>query len=279
MLKMRLIEDVHGFVLAMHGMREPYKLTEKSDSRFNNRFEEVGPKDAELAKKLALAGPTHAKYRRMIMVWVEVTAPLYWWKEFDTYKVGTVANSESTMHTIEKKPFELEDFSCEHLMEDNRLTVHYAKNDFRVINNKQWMLYTCDLLNAMREAYLETKDKIFWWQIIQLLPSSYNQTRMVCLNYEVLSHIYADRRNHKLDEWREFCKWIKSLPHAKEMIFPEEEETMDDRKRLQLAVGKAVNMKVARILYEKMNMTSSEIGKVLDIPESVVRTLLKEEEE
>jgi len=289
MLKMRIMYHTHGFVMAMMGMREPYKTTEKGDSRYCNRFEEVGPKDLELAKKLALAGSTHAKYRRMIQVWVEVTAPLYWWKEFDTYKVGTVANSESTMHTIAKRPFELDDFSCEHLMthpcgedmdsdsiagcavDNNGELCYYSPHGF--------MKMTCQVLNRYRQLYLDTKDKKYWWQMIQLLPSSYNQTRMVCLNYEVLAHIYADRRNHKLDEWHTFCDWIEELPHAKEMIFPEKEEAVDDHKKLQLAIGKAVNKKVANILYTKFALPASEIANAMDIPESVVRSLIEEEAE
>lgn len=246
MLKMRLMHDTHGFVMAMMGMREPYKTTDKGDSRYCNRFEEVGPKDLELAKRLALAGPTHAKYRRMIQVWVEVTAPLYWWKEFDTYKVGTVANSESTMHTIAAREFTLDDFSYEHLFnfrdgeEDDRIDenciwiddIFEFRNDkldeIAMMNGVTPVATSTDLLqgiikylNTCRANYLETKDKKYWWQMIQLLPSSYNQTRMICLNYEVLSHIYEDRRNHKLDEWHIFCDWIEELPYAKEMIFPE----------------------------------------------------------
>lgn len=291
MLKMRLMYHTHGFIMAMMGMREPYKTTEKGDSRFNNRFEEVGPKDLELAKRLALAGSTHAKYRRMIQVWVEVTAPLYWWKEFDTYKVGTVANSESTMHTIAKRPFELDDFSYEHLMGSDENPNYMLRAQIRTKDYDDGVMFpldlldkTCQMLNACRDGYLCTKDeerkKEYWWQMIQLLPSSYNQTRMICLNYEVLSHIYADRRNHKLDEWHTFCDWIEELPHAKEIIFPEkEEESVDDRKKLQLEVGKAVNTGIANILYRKFALNASEIANAMDIPESVARRLIETEEE
>ena len=152
---------------------------------------------------------------------MDITAPLYWWKEFDTYKVGTVANSCSTMHKIHEKEFELEDFSYEHLFTDNLLRVFHKPDDFRIITNKQWLMFTCDLLNEMRLAYLKTNDKQFWWQMIQLLPSSYNQKRTVMLNYENLAHIYQQRKDHKLDEWHEFCDMIKTLPYS-EIITLEE---------------------------------------------------------
>lgn len=172
----------------------------------------VGPNDWTLMRKLARGGSDHRKFMRMITVYLDITAPLYWWKEFDTYKVATVANSCSTMHKIHAKEFTLEDFSHEHVLRDNSVTVNYVENDFRILNNLQWLMLTIDLLNAMREAYLETKDKNFWWQMIQLLPSSYNQRRTVMLNYEVLRNMYHAHKGHKLDEWREFCKWIETLP-------------------------------------------------------------------
>lgn len=274
MLKMRLMYHTHGFIMAMMGMREPYKTTDKGDSRFNNRFEEVGPKDLELAKRLALAGPTHAKYRRMIQVWVEVTAPLYWWKEFDTYKVGTVANSESTMHTIAAREFTMDDFSCEHLMEyaapgvSSVPLVVVGQDDILSPLGITRCLVT--LLNKCRQLYLDTKDKKYWWQMIQLLPSSYNQTRMICLNYEVLAHIYEDRRNHKLDEWHTFCEWIEELPHAKEMIFPEKEEA-EDPKRIYTIRKDALRQFVG---YLADVNTSKDIAKFIGIPESLVRMLL-----
>lgn len=154
-----------------------------------------------------LAGTEHRKYMRMMPVYVRITAPLYWWKEFDTYKVGTVANSCSTMHKIAEKEFTLEDFSCEHLMDFEEK----GKLRFSPLGTLQ---NTIDELNDCRDLYLKTKDKAYWWQMIQLLPSSYNQTRNVMLNYEVLANIYRQRKNHKLDEWREFCKWIESLPYS-----------------------------------------------------------------
>ena len=180
---------------AIRGMRNPLNSWSKSDSLGDIL---VGDNDLALMKKLAAAGSAHAKYRRMITVTVDITAPLYWWKEFDTYKVGTVANSCSTMHKIHDKEFALEDFSCENMLEDSICVL-----DFVV-----------QTLNYNRKLYLETKDKAYWWQMIQLLPSSYNQRRPVLLNYEVLSGIYRDRKEHKLDEWRELCKWIEELPYS-----------------------------------------------------------------
>lgn len=159
---------------------------------------DIGPKDRKLMMDLAKGGPVHAKYRRMIVVYVDITAPLYWWKEFDTYKVGTVANSCSTMHKIADKEFTLDDFSREHLEHGYLNTL---KN-------------TISMLNCARAKFLETKDKKYWWQMIQLLPSSYNQKRTVMLNYEVLTGIYPMRKNHKLDEWRDFCTWVESLPYS-----------------------------------------------------------------
>ena len=166
----------------------------------------LGPNDHSLMQRLSNAGTDHRKFMRMIPVYVRITAPLYWWKEFDTYKVGTVANSCSTMHKIQAKEFTLDDFSCEHL---DHLSLELLKD---VIAK----------LNANRNEFLEYKDgddsinskKDYWWQMIQLLPSSYNQTRNVMMNYEVLTNIYKSRKNHKLDEWREFCKWIETLPYS-----------------------------------------------------------------
>jgi hypothetical protein len=224
--------DICGLEPAIRGMRNPMNSWEKSDSGIgckNGTCEEcnfkpeycgcaivyaAGPNDLKLMKKLAKGGSVHAKYRRMITVYLDITAPLYWWKEFDTYKIGTVANSCSTMHKIHEKEFTLDDFSHEHLFNDNAVNVYMPTGDFRCINNTQWLMLTCDLLNGMRNAYLETKDKSYWWQMIQLLPSSYNQRRTIMLNYEVLVGIYEHRRDHKLDEWREFCKWIETLPYS-----------------------------------------------------------------
>lgn len=225
--------DICGWEPAIRGMRNPKNSWDRSDSKYGcddikcsecifwggdcdgDNCLSIGPKDAELMLTLANGGPVHAKYRRMITVYMDITAPLYWWKEFDTYKVGTVANSCSTMHKIADKKFTLDDFSCEHLFNDStEVTINalLPSGELKGVNSTQWLMYTCDILNGMRNAYLKTKDKKFWWQMIQLLPSSYNQKRTVMLNYEVLAGIYKHRRGHKLDEWVDFCKWIESLP-------------------------------------------------------------------
>lgn len=180
----------------------------------------IGPNDHKLMMNLAKAGSVDAKYRRMIVVTVDITAPLYWWKEFDTYKIGTVANSCSTMHKIHAKEFTLEDFSCEHLMQHEEY-IDDIPNAMVVGDFKTVIDITIKALNDARELYLKTKDKRFWWQLIQLLPSSYNQRRTVMLNYEVLAGIYPKRKDHKLDEWHAFCDWIKSLPYS-EIITLEE---------------------------------------------------------
>lgn len=167
--------------------------------------------------KLAAGGPVHAKYRRMITVYLDITAPLYWWKEFDTYKVGAVANSRSTMHKIQTKEFTLADFSHEHLdafipEKEEHITIEGGK--WVTLNSEGMLRLIIVHLNKNRELYLKTKDKKYWWQMIQLLPSSYNQKRIIMLNYEVLTGIYPMRKNHKLDEWRDFCRWIEQLPYS-----------------------------------------------------------------
>ena len=195
--------EVVGWEAAIRGMRNPMNSWEKSDSGYNDLDEyKMGANDLDLMKRLSAAGTDHRKFMRMMPVYVRITAPFYWWKEFDTYKVGTVANSCSTMHKIQAKEFTVDDFSTEHLISDSNAM----------------MKTTCDLLNQYREKYLKTKDKKYWWQMIQLLPSSYNQTRNVMLNYEVLANIYKSRKDHKLDEWRDFCSWIKSLPYSELII-------------------------------------------------------------
>ena len=187
----------------IQGLRNPMNSWDKSDSKYNDLDEyKIGANDLGLMKRLAMAGTDHRKFMRMMPVYVRITAPFYWWKEFDTYKVGTVANSCSTMHKIAAKEFTVDDFSTEHLISDSNAM----------------MKTTCDLLNQYREKYLKTKDKKYWWQIIQLLPSSYNQTRNVMMNYEVLANIYKSRKDHKLDEWREFCKWIETIPYSELII-------------------------------------------------------------
>jgi hypothetical protein len=199
----------------IEGMRNPMNSWEKSDSEkefTNAKWPEemfiLGENDHSLMQRLSNAGTEHRKYMRMMPVYVRITAPLYWWKEFDTYKVGTVVNSCSTMHKIAEKEFKWGDFSNEHLTHtDSR---HMDENE-DAMNALQVVI---NALNYNRNKYLETKNKTYWWQMIQLLPSSYNQTRNVMMNYEVLANIYRQRRGHKLDEWREVCKWIESLPYS-----------------------------------------------------------------
>ncbi len=204
--------QVVGWEPAIRGMRNPMNSWEKSDSLFFDKGFDLGVVDHDLMMRLASAGPVDAKFRRMIAVYVDITAPLYWWKEFDTYKVGTVANSCSTMHKIAAKEFTLDDFSCEHMYTDNDLDGHAPDHEEQVTIHVLEQIIRS--LNYAREAYLEIKNKDIWWQMIQLLPSSYNQRRTVMLNYEVLAGIYPKRKYHKLDEWHVFCDWIKSLPHS-----------------------------------------------------------------
>lgn len=259
MLKIENV-SLSGFLEAIRGMRNPMNSWDKSDSYFaihgcdpldfGNDGEErfmsddgavtcIGKNDHELMLKLAKSGSTHAKYRRMIVVYLDIVAPLYWWKEFDTYKIGTVANSCSTMHRIQENEFMLADFSHEHLLGGPIVGVSTALMPISVLKT------TMDVLNAYRKLYLELSNvdgeafekapkangitdnslsearKILWWQMIQLLPSSYNQRRTVMLNYEVLAGLYPERKNHKLDEWYVFCDWVKSLPYS-ELITGEE---------------------------------------------------------
>ena len=248
--------EVLGWGHAIRGMRNPMNSWDRSDSGWQSLApsqrddyilisEEddydfwIGPNDAKLMENLSKAGTDHRKFMRMIAVYVDITAPLYWWKEFDTYKIGTVANSCSTMHKIHAKEFDISDFSVEHLETTARFDEDGEPHQpYMVVKS------VIDCLNACRETYLKTKDKTDWWQMIQLLPSSYNQERTVMLNYEVLANIYKSRRNHKLDEWAEhknidietlkryyvgdyvlldekslsdigFCDWIKTLPFSK----------------------------------------------------------------
>lgn len=246
--------EVVGWEHAIRGMRNPMNSWDRSDSGYCHRDflrdcktcvhgpyletcwrkgYDIGPNDLDLMRRLRNAGTDHRKFMRMITVYVDITAPLYWWKEFDTYKVGTVANSCSTMHKIADKEFTLDDFSCEHLDREpyHRNWIESVIVDEDITSpHKVWMTpfdvlrCTIEMLNAYRENYLETKDKQDWWQMIQLLPSSYNQRRTVMLNYEVLANIYKSRRNHKLDEWRTFCDWIEGLPYS-ELITGKEKES------------------------------------------------------
>ena len=185
---------------------------DKSDTFVDSDLVLLGKKDKELMKRLIHAGTSHRKFLRQIFVSVDITAPLYWWKEFDTYKVGTVSNSCSTMHKIHDKEFTIDDFSHEHLINSACMEIQEIQNVR--ISPMQSMMTTIECLNSYRDLYLETRDKKYWWQMIQLLPSSYNQKRTITMNYENLLNIYETRRNHKLDEWRDFCKWIERLPNA-----------------------------------------------------------------
>lgn len=219
--------EVMGWEAAIRGMRNPMNSWTKSDSRWEPQFDTetgpchgffvIGPNDLILMARLRNAGTDHRKFMRMIAVYVDITAPLYWWKEFDTYKVGTVANSCSTMHKIAEKEFTIGDFSHDHL--------GYScctENEFdNPMNSLEQVII---VLNGCRDKYITTNNKFWWWQMIQLLPSSYNQRRTVMLNYEVLANIYKSRKNHKLDEWSVgFMEWIESLPYS-ELITGEEKK-------------------------------------------------------
>jgi len=269
MLKIENLKVV-GLEEAIRGMRNPMNSWDKSDSFWTHVVDTetgeqvddqffVGENDLDLMKRLAASGSDHAKFRRMIVVYMDITAPLYWWKEFDTYKVGTVANSCSTMHKIHAKEFTLEDFSCEHLITDEEAKAR-EDNDpdymeeacvtldiFSDIDDvdKIPFLYPMDILegvikilNTCRENYIITHDKRYWWQMIQLLPSSYNQRRTVMLNYEVLHNIYHARRNHKLDEWHVLCDQIEDLPYS-EVITGNIEFNHKDVKKLGEEIHKA----------------------------------------
>ena len=212
--------DVYGWEAAIRGMRNPMNSWSKSDSSYfysessyphSGEFVHIGKNDLALMKSLIKAGSDHRKFLRFINVTCDIVAPLYWWKEFDTYKVGTVRNSCSTMHTIAKKEFAVDDFSYEHLFQ----------YDINVTPTDKYLYcleYTVEVLNEARKKYLETKGKGYWWQMIQLLPSSYNQRATVQLNYEVLMKMYNERKNHKLDEWNGFCEWIETLPYMGELL-------------------------------------------------------------
>lgn len=214
--------ETYGWKAAIRGMRNPMNSWDKSDSLFDwyqyndTPIAVIGDNDYNLMEKLVSAGTDHSKFMRMITVTVDIVAPLYWWKEFDTYKVGTVANSCSTMHKIHENPLTLDDFSHEHL------------DDLSL----KWLDEVIVLLNAARESYTLCKKKSFWWQMIQLLPASFNQRRTVQLNYAVLRNIYKARHNHKLDEWHTFCDWIEDLPHS-ELITTDKNRSCLDKYRTE----------------------------------------------
>lgn len=236
--------ETYGWEAAIRGMRNPLNSWDKSDSYFGPDYLEdentyvksfIGSNDFDLMKRLRNAGTDHRKYMRMIAVWCDITAPLYWWKEFDTYKVGTVANSCSTMHKIQAKEFTIDDFSHDHIidffhdtdtsaymnddgtynLDASPVIIVESMHDETFYEPMGVLELQIKMLNKCRELYLKTKDKKYWWQMIQLLPSSYNQKRTVMLNYEVLANMYKSRKNHKLDEWHVFCDWIETLPYSK----------------------------------------------------------------
>ena len=225
-----------GWDAAIRGMRNPMNSWAKSDTLFfcpsqgdirkivegqdPELLSEIGPNDEGLMMKLRNCGTDHRKFMRMITVYMDITAPLYWWKEYDTYKVGTVANSCSTMHKIASKEFTFDDFSHEKLI--TSVCMEIQEQHIR-ISPMQALGTTIECLNSYRDLYLKTKDKKYWWQMIQLLPSSYNQLRTVMLNYEVLANMYKSRKNHKLDEWRTFCEYIEMFPYS-ELITGKEKD-------------------------------------------------------
>ena len=237
--------EVYGFEPAIRGMRNPMNSWDKSDSydavdcgkcglieekgfcrkedrlgRCDNfRCYAVGDNDMKLMQSLFKAGTEHRKYDRMIQVWMDITAPLYWWKEFDTYKVGTVANSCSTMHKIGAKEFSIDDFSNEHLIRNYDHDCIIIEDAYHESSNPHDVLIDIiNMLNKARELYLKTKDKTYWWQMIQLLPSSYNQKRTIMMNYEVCARIIEQRSSHKLDEWLQFIEVLKDLPYIDQIV-------------------------------------------------------------
>lgn len=267
--------EVMGWKHAIRGMRNPLNSWDRSDSGFGCDYSDqhfcsvcedghteacpycftqykLGSSDLNLMKRLRNAGTDHRKFMRMITVYIDITAPLYWWKEFDTYKVGTVANSCSTMHKIAEKEFTLADFSCEHLINNQGLEIEFATVENEVHLGKgsfnDIFRVTIDALNLARNLYLNAKDKDkkkYWWQMIQLLPSSYNQKRTVMLNYEVLANIYKSRRNHKLDEWHTFCNWIEELPYS-ELITRPSLNDIPISKEIMEEAERRVEMRIAK---------------------------------
>ena len=315
------IENVStaGWEPAIRGARNPMNSWEKSDSVFDifqrDHYEDgniyvenfgrnilgklaefpndverrnetfyIGPNDLKLLSNLAKAGSDEAKFRRMIVVYVDITAPMYWWKEADTYKVGTVRDSCSTMHKIHAKEFTLEDFSWEQLLNTgyDLFNHEFSKGNFTTqIQPLQFLTsFIIPSLNECRNLYLKTKDKKYWWQMIQLLPSSYNQRATLMLNYEVLANMYHARKNHKLDEWREFCKWIETLPYAKELIVGEERIT-DEQLRARFKSYedriRYLEEMSAKEFYRAYDMNISDISEKLGIPESAVEYFVSDD--
>lgn len=320
MIKIENVSIV-GWEPAIRGARNPMNSWEKSDSLFLNYYDKnsdtvlayniehtisfsertsniarikpsvkIGPNDLKLLSNLAKAGSDEAKFRRMIVVYVDITAPMYWWKETDTYKVGTVRNSCSTMHKIHAKEFELSDFSTEHLFSkkdfinedktvpfenDPALSAITVDGDIAYFTSTGFVELTCDVLNHYRDLFLKTHDKKYWWQMIQLLPSSYNQRATLMLNYEVLSNMYHARKNHKLDEWREFCKWIETLPYAKELIIGEEVKDTEEQLRARFASYEKriryLEGMMCKELHKAYDMSIKDISERLSIAESTVK--------
>ena len=317
MIKIENVSTV-GWEPAIRGARNPMNSWEKSDSWFGygdgdiywdinhnsgplpdgcyGKTLEIGPNDLKLLTNLAKAGSDEAKFRRMIVVYVDITAPMYWWKEADTYKIGTVRNSCSTMHKIHAKEFTLEDFSTGHLFskkdfingdktvpfkDDPALSAITVDGDIAYFTSTGFVEMTCDVLNHYRELFLQTKDKSDWWQMIQLLPSSYNQRATLMLNYEVLANMYHARKNHKLDEWREFCKWIETLPYAKELIIGEEVKDTEEQLRARFKSYedriRYLEEEFAKELYRAYSMSIKDISERLSIPESTVEYFVSDD--
>jgi hypothetical protein len=343
MIKIENVRTV-GWEAAIRGARNPMNSWDKSDSLFYDYYDDsmddvvyhtisgknllkrmdawdndiswtelglkIGPNDLKLLTNLAKAGSDEAKFRRMIVVYLDVTAPMYWWKEADTYKVGTVRNSCSTMHKIHAKEFTLEDFSTEHLIDefhytwigegdDEESTVNYL-DDYCLLdpgthpgaNDNPYspyyngestpndiLTYTIAMLNRARELFLKTHDKKYWWQMIQILPSSYNQRATLMLNYEVLANMYHARKNHKLDCWREFCGWIETLPYAEELIVDAGHEDTEDQLRARFKSYENrieyLEITMAKELYSR-GMSTLDISEKIGIGESTIRKIVEE---
>lgn len=251
----------------IEGMRNPKNSWNRSDSTFDADYV-IGKNDGKLMHTLAMAGTEHRKFLRMMPIYARITAPLYWWKEFDTYKVGTVTNSCSTMHKIHEKEFTLDDFSIEHLI---------VEDDTNHIDMKAWMQKQIDILNEWRQTFLDVKDspisakaaKDYWWQMIQLLPSSYNQTRNVMINYEVALEIYRQRKNHKLDEWHTFCEFIESLPYINIFMKNEEDKNAEEDNKSINDNNKPINGELLRVECDSSGenyAVMSKDGKISRVP-------------
>ena len=211
--------EISSFKPALRGMRNPMNSWDKSDS--NECIHHIGPKDLDLAQRLIRGGPEHAKFMRQIVVWVDITAPLYWWKEFDTYKVGTTANSTSTMHKLAAAPITKEMFEFDNLdVVVDTYTSPHGGESIRIFDD--YADDIVDMCENLRLKYLETKDNSYWRALVQILPNAFLQTRTISLSYANLRNIYFQRRNHKLKEWHQFCDWIATLPYAKELIMLED---------------------------------------------------------